>query len=159
MSGKSAAPGGYDSKVEEILAGNVEAYVRWSVMQIRGHERNREYLKKRVTTAEQRCCAAERMHKMAMESEAAQRERAERAEISLAQAEARLASVAAKRQSGTNRPLEKAIVKLALNPVVVKKLVLACHPDKCPSEVSDSATELFRFLQSIRDNTRDNTKS
>ena len=77
-------------KVEEILAGNVEAYVRWSVMQIRGHERNREYLKKRVTTAEQRCCAAERMHKMAMESEAAQRERAEKAEISLAQAEARL---------------------------------------------------------------------
>ena len=54
MSGKSAAPGGYDSKAEEILAGNVEAYVRWSVMQIRGHERNREYLKKRVTTAEQR---------------------------------------------------------------------------------------------------------
>ena len=99
MSGKSAAPGGYDSKVEEILAGNVEAYVRWSVMQIRGHERNREYLKKRVTTAEQRCCAAERMHKMAMESEAAQRERAEKAEISLAQAEARLANVAAKRQS------------------------------------------------------------
>ena len=128
-------------------------------MQVRGHERNREYLKKRVTTAEQRCCAAERMHKMAMKSEAAQRERAEKAEISLAQAEARLANVAAKRQSGTNRPLEKAIVKLALNPVVVKKLVLACHPDKCPSEVSDSATELFRFLQSIRDNTRDNTKS
>ena len=29
MSGKSAAPGGYDLKVEEILAGNVKAYVRW----------------------------------------------------------------------------------------------------------------------------------
>ena len=88
---------------------------------------------------------------MAMKSEAAQRERAEKAEISLAQAEARLANMAAKRQSGTNRPLEKAIVKLALNPVVVKKLVLVCHPDKCPSELSESAGELFRFLQSVRE--------
>eukprot|EP00966_Prymnesium_polylepis_P197867 4584846-Prymnesium_polylepis.1 len=89
-----------------------------------------------------------------MESEAELRVRAEKAEKSLVQAEARLASMAAKRQSATNRPLEKAIVKLARNPVVVNKLVLACHPDKCPSEVSDSATELFRFLQSIRDKTK-----
>eukprot|EP00966_Prymnesium_polylepis_P041518 963632-Prymnesium_polylepis.1 len=62
--------------------------------------------------------------------------------------------MAAKRQGATNHPLEKAIVKLARNPVVVKKLVLVCHPDKCPSDVSDSATELFRFLQKIRDNTK-----
>eukprot|EP00966_Prymnesium_polylepis_P130030 3007211-Prymnesium_polylepis.1 len=49
-----------------------------------------------------------------MESEAELRVRAEKAEKSLAQAEARLASMAAKRQSGINRPLEKAIVKLLL---------------------------------------------
>eukprot|EP00966_Prymnesium_polylepis_P167209 3865417-Prymnesium_polylepis.1 len=61
--------------------------------------------------------------------------------------------MAAKRQSAeTNRPLEKPIVKLARNPVVVKKLVLVCHPDKCPKEASESATELFRFLQGIREN-------
>ena len=90
-----------------------------------------------------------------MESDAAQRERAEKAEKRLlAQTEARLAEMATKRQSATNHPLEKAIMKLARNPVVVKKLVLVCHPDKCPSEVSDSATELFRFLQSIRDKTK-----
>eukprot|EP00966_Prymnesium_polylepis_P278122 6426491-Prymnesium_polylepis.1 len=61
---------------------------------------------------------------MAMESDAAQRERAEKAEKRLAQAEARLAEMTAKRQSGTNHPLERAIMKLARNPVVVKKLVL-----------------------------------
>ena len=83
-----------------------------------------------------------------------------RCEKSLAQAEAGHApcqyggNMAAKRQSRINRPLEKAIAKLARNPVIVKKLVLVCHPDKCPSEVSDSATELFRFLQSIRDKTK-----
>ena len=88
---------------------------------------------------------------VAKESEAGQRERAERAEKSLVQAEARLASMAAKRQSAANRPLEKAIMKLARNPVVVKKLVLVCHPDKCPKEVSESATELFRFLQTMRE--------
>eukprot|EP00966_Prymnesium_polylepis_P163621 3782544-Prymnesium_polylepis.1 len=59
--------------------------------------------------------------------------------------------MAAKRQSATNRPLEKAIAKLARNPVVVKKLVLVCHPDKCPKEVSESATELFRFLQAMKE--------
>eukprot|EP00966_Prymnesium_polylepis_P300529 6945081-Prymnesium_polylepis.2 len=86
-----------------------------------------------------------------MDSETVQRARAEQAEKSLAQAEERLARMAAKRQSATNRPLERAIAKLARNPVVVKKLVLVCHPDKCPKEVSDSATELFRFLQTMRE--------
>eukprot|EP00966_Prymnesium_polylepis_P207108 4797377-Prymnesium_polylepis.1 len=71
---------------------------------------------------------------MAMESEVVQRERAENAEKRLAQAEARLAEMAAKRQSVSNRPLERAIMKLARNPVVVKKLVLVVHPDKCPSD-------------------------
>eukprot|EP00966_Prymnesium_polylepis_P131997 3052542-Prymnesium_polylepis.1 len=42
---------------------------------------------KQVRVAEQRCAAAERLHKMTMESEAAQRERAEKAEKKLAQAE------------------------------------------------------------------------
>eukprot|EP00966_Prymnesium_polylepis_P005252 121136-Prymnesium_polylepis.1 len=93
------------------------------------------------------------MHRMAMSSEVAQRERAEKAENSLAQAEVRLAEMAAKhqKQSGTNRPLETAIIKLAQNSTIVKKLVLVVHSDKCPSEVSDSASELFRFLQSIRE--------
>ena len=118
-------------------------------MQIQGLRRDREHLKKISNTTEQFSTAAKSRMQAAIESEAGQRERAERAEKSLVQAEARLASMAAKRQSAINRPLEKAIVKLARNPVVVKKLVLVCHPDKCPSEVSDSATELFRFLQSI----------
>eukprot|EP00966_Prymnesium_polylepis_P313976 7255428-Prymnesium_polylepis.1 len=125
-------------------------------MRIGGLERNREYLKKQARLAEQRCTAAERMHRMAMESEAELRVRAEQAEKGRAHAEARLAEMVAKHQKqiGTNRPLERAIAKLARNPVVVKKLVLVCHPDKCPSEVSDSATELFRFLQKSRDNTK-----
>lgn len=141
-----------DSKeIESILNGDVNSYVRWAFMRIGGLERNREYLKKQVRVAEQRCAATELKHKMAMESEVVQRERAEKAEKRLARAEARLAEMAAKRQSGTNRPLEKAIVKLARHPVVVKKLVLVVHPDKAPKEVSDSASELFRFLQSIRE--------
>eukprot|EP00966_Prymnesium_polylepis_P196048 4543296-Prymnesium_polylepis.1 len=71
---------------------------------------------------------------MAMESDAAQRERAEKAEKGRAHAEARLAEMATKRQGAPNRPLEKAIMKLARNPVIVKKLVLVVHPDKVPSE-------------------------
>jgi hypothetical protein len=156
MSGKSTGSTGPDRKIQDILDGNIEAYVSWAEMRIHGLERNREYmyLKKQAKLAEQRCAAAERMHRMAMESDAAQRERAAKAEKRLAQTEARLAEMATKRQSATNRPLERAIAKLARNPVIVKKLVLVCHPDKVPSEVSDSATELFRFLQSIRDNTK-----
>jgi len=144
---------GTNEEIDRILNGDLKSYARWAFMRIGGLERNREYLKKQARLAEQRCTATERMHRMAMESEVAQRERAENAEKRLAQAEARLAEMAAKRQkqSGTNRPLEKAIIKLARNPVVVKKLVLVCHPDKCPKEVSDSASELFRFLQSIRE--------
>ena len=65
-----------------------------------------------------------------MESDAAQRERAEKAEK-------RLAEMATKRQSATNHPLERAIAKLARNPVIVRKLVLVCHPDKCPKDVSE----------------------
>ena len=144
---------GNNEEIDSILNGDVKSYARWAFMRIGGLERNREYLKKQAKLAEQRCAAAERMHRMAIESDAAQRERAENAEKRLAQTEARLAEMATKRQSATNH-LERAIMKLARNPVVVKKLVLVCHPDKCPKDVSESATELFRFLQSIRDNTK-----
>jgi hypothetical protein len=154
MPSKSFSPCEHERKVQGILNGDVESYIRWAEIQIQGLQRDRVHLRKKVNTAEQRCAAAERLLKPAMESEAAQRARAEQAEKSLAHAEERLVRMAAKRQSATNRPLEKAIMKLARNPVVVKKLVLVCHPDKCPSEVSDSATELFRFLQSIRDKTK-----
>eukprot|EP00966_Prymnesium_polylepis_P309883 7159934-Prymnesium_polylepis.1 len=150
MSGKSVTPKEHHSG-EIDLRGDVNAYARWAFMRIQGLERNREYLKKQMRVAEQRCAATELKHKLAMESEEAQRVRAEMAEKRLAQAEERLAEMAAKRQGATNRSLEKAIVKLAKNPVVVKKLVLVCHPDKCPKEVSDSATELFRFLQTMRE--------
>eukprot|EP00966_Prymnesium_polylepis_P111119 2570455-Prymnesium_polylepis.1 len=151
MPGKSTGSTGPDRRIQDILKGDVEAYVRWAEMRIHNLERNREYLKKQARVAEQRCAATELKHTMAMESEEAQRVRAETAEKRLAQAEAHLAEMAAKRQGATNRPLEKAIVKLARHPVVVKQLVLVCHPDKCPSEVSDSAGELFRFVQSIRE--------
>ena len=152
MPGKPVTPlMGNNKEIDSILNGDVKSYARWAFMRIGGLERNREYLKKQAKLAEQRCAAAERMHRMAMESDAAQRERAEKAETRLAQTEARLAALAAKRQSATNRPLEKAITKLARNPVVVKKLVLVCHPDKCPKEVSESATEFFRFLQTMKE--------
>ena len=152
MPGKPVTPlMGNNKEIDSILNGDVKSYARWAFMRIGGLERNREYLKKQAKLAEQRCAAAERMHRMAIESDAAQRERAEKAETRLAQTEARLAALAAKRQSATNRPLEKAITKLARNPVVVKKLVLVCHPDKCPKEVSESATEFFRFLQTMKE--------
>ena len=153
MAGKGAKPSECERRIKDILDGNVEAYVRWADMQVQGLQRDREHLKKQVRVAEQRCAATERMLKPAMESEAELRVRAEQAEKGRAHAEERLAEMATKRQSAT-RPLERAIAKLARNPVVVKKLVLVCHPDKCPSEVSDSAHELFRFLQSIRDKTK-----
>ena len=151
MAGKGAKPSDCERRIKDILDGNVEAYVRWADMQVQGLQRDREHLKKQVRVAEQRCAATERMLKPAMDSEAELRVRAENAEKRLAQAKARLAEMAAKRQSATNRPLEKAITKLARNPVVVKKLVLVCHPDKCPKEVSESATEFFRFLQTMKE--------
>ena len=154
MAGKGANPSEYERRIKDILDGSVEAYVRWADMQVQGLQRDREHLKKQVRVAEQRCAATERMLKPAMDSEAELRVRAEKAEKRLAQAEARLAEMATKRQSATNHPLEKAIMKLARNPVVVKKLVLVCHPDKVPREVSESATELFRFLQATRENAK-----
>eukprot|EP00966_Prymnesium_polylepis_P309882 7159933-Prymnesium_polylepis.1 len=70
MPGKSATPDGHHSgEIDRILNGDVKSYARWASMRIGGLERNREYLKKQARLAEQRCTAAERMHRVAMESE------------------------------------------------------------------------------------------
>jgi hypothetical protein len=43
-----------------------------------------------------------------------------------------------------------AIKKLSRSRAVGKRLAVACHPDKVPAELNDSASELFRFIQAIR---------
>ena len=43
-----------------------------------------------------------------------------------------------------------ALQKLTQCPKVAKRIAAACHPDKCPSELSDVASELFRFVQTNR---------
>ena len=43
-----------------------------------------------------------------------------------------------------------ALQKLTRCPAVAKRIAAACHPDKCPKELSDVASELFRFVQSNR---------
>ena len=43
-----------------------------------------------------------------------------------------------------------ALQKLTRCPTVAKRIAAACHPDKCPKELSDVASELFRFVQSNR---------
>ena len=84
MAGKAAKPRDEcERRIKDILDGNVEGYIRWADMRNGALERNREYLKKQVRIAEQRCAAAERMRRMAMESEAGQRERAGKAEKAL----------------------------------------------------------------------------
>ena len=45
------------------------------------------------------------------------------------------------------------IRKMAKSATVGKRLAAACHPDKVPTEMSDACTELFRFIQGMRDNT------
>ena len=45
------------------------------------------------------------------------------------------------------------IRKMAKSATVGKRLAAACHPDKVPTEMSDACTELFRFVQGMRDNT------
>ena len=110
-------------------------------------------MKKREGAAERRLRAAESASAQALRSEAEQRDRAERAEERLTQAEARLALLAPKRRCSCGRRVERALRRLARNPAVAKKLVLACHPDKCPAALSDSATELFRLLQRVREAT------
>ena len=49
------------------------------------------------------------------------------------------------------KSLHSAFQKLTRNPVVAKRIAAACHPDKCPKELSDVATQLFRWVQSVRE--------
>ena len=97
--------------------------------------------------------AAESASAQALRSEAKQRDRAERAEERLAQAEARLALLAPKRRCSCGRRVERALRRLARNPAVAKKLVLAVHPDKCPAALKDPATDLFSLVERVREAT------
>ena len=50
------------------------------------------------------------------------------------------------------------IKKLALNNTVGRRLAAAVHPDKVPTELADTASELFFFLQTIRESSEDSTE-
>ena len=45
--------------------------------------------------------------------------------------------------------------KLTHNPIVAKRIAAACHLDKCPRELSEVASELFRFVQGVREGNRE----
>ena len=64
---------------------------------------------------------------------------------------------AAKRGSGVNTM--RAIKKLTLNHSVGKRLAAVVHPDKVPTELSESASELFQFFQNIRESREGLSKS
>ena len=49
------------------------------------------------------------------------------------------------------RSIHSALQKLTHSPAVAKRIAAAFHPDKCPKELSGVATELFRWVQSIRE--------
>ena len=49
------------------------------------------------------------------------------------------------------RSVHSAFQKLTRNPAVAKRIAAACHPDKSPKELSDVATQLFRWVQSVRE--------
>ena len=51
----------------------------------------------------------------------------------------------------SQKNIHAAFQRLAQNPAVAKRIAAACHPDKCPKELSDVASELFRFVQSVRE--------
>ena len=152
MVGISVGSTAHRDRIAKILSGNVEAYVAWADHKIVALERNRQFLLEQGAAAEARCIAAQARLKKMMKSEAEQRLRAQNAEASLAQVQAQLAKATIGRQaSRSSLGLERAIRKLARNPTVVKKLVLILHPDKCPASLSESAAELFRFVQRIRE--------
>ena len=65
---------------------------------------------------------------------------------------------AAKRESSGVNTM-KAIKKLTLNHSVGKRLAAVVHPDKVPTELSESASELFQFLQTIRESSEGLSKS
>ena len=50
----------------------------------------------------------------------------------------------------SHRSVRAALQKLTHSPAVAKRIAAACHPDKCPPELSEVASELFRFVQSNR---------
>ena len=50
-----------------------------------------------------------------------------------------------------HKSIHSALQKLTHSPAVAKRIAAACHPDKCPPELSDVATQLFRWVQSIRE--------
>ena len=47
--------------------------------------------------------------------------------------------------------IHAAFQRLTQSPAVAKRIAAACHPDKCPKEMYDVASELFRFVQSVRE--------
>ena len=49
------------------------------------------------------------------------------------------------------RSIHSALQKLTHSPAVAKRIAAAFHPDKGPKELSSVATELFRWVQSIRE--------
>ena len=49
------------------------------------------------------------------------------------------------------KSMRAALQKLTRSPVVAKRIAAAFHPDKCPPELSEVASELFRFVQSNRE--------
>ena len=51
-----------------------------------------------------------------------------------------------------------AIKKLALNHTIGRRLAAAVHPDKVPTELADTASDLFCFLQTIRESSEDSTE-
>ena len=51
-----------------------------------------------------------------------------------------------------------AIKKLALNHTIGRRLAAAVHPDKVPIELADTASDLFCFLQTIRESSEDSTE-
>ena len=50
------------------------------------------------------------------------------------------------------------IKKLALNNTVGRRLAAAVHPDKVPTELADTVSDLFCFLQTIRESSEDSTE-
>ena len=51
----------------------------------------------------------------------------------------------------SQKSIHAAFQRLTHDPAVAKRIAAACHPDKCPKELADVATQLFRFVQAIRE--------
>ena len=81
-----------------------------------------------------------------------EKDRASSLERRVARLERAIGKLKAQREA-PDSGLASAIKKLAKSPAVGKRLAAACHPDRVPTEMSDACTELFRFVQGMRDNT------